>query len=156
MHAGSVALILNPQTGHVSPQFHVVVDDNFSNVSHMRTEIIPPTWEAMRKNATESATEEAFVSAKTWFKELTDILEDPINDPFKVIFDQPALSGSDSKGAANPNLDQDRKGDKSGAADSTIKSKPKSKSVTFTSSLANKGGSLAMTKLANLSESGLC
>ena len=29
-HAGSVALILNPQTGHVSPQFHVVFDDHFT------------------------------------------------------------------------------------------------------------------------------
>ncbi len=35
MHAGSIALILNPQTGHVSPQFHVVFD--------MRNETIPPT-----------------------------------------------------------------------------------------------------------------
>ena len=28
-HAGSVALVLNPRTGLVSPQFHVVFDDNF-------------------------------------------------------------------------------------------------------------------------------
>ena len=27
-HAGSVVLILNPKTGHVSPQYHVVFDDN--------------------------------------------------------------------------------------------------------------------------------
>ena len=25
-HIGSVALVLNPETGHVSPQFHVVFD----------------------------------------------------------------------------------------------------------------------------------
>ena len=31
-HAGSVALVLNPTTGHVSPQFYVVFDDNFSTV----------------------------------------------------------------------------------------------------------------------------
>ena len=29
-HAGSVALILNPKTLHVSPQFHVAYDDSFS------------------------------------------------------------------------------------------------------------------------------
>ena len=29
-HAGNVALVLNPSLGHVSPQFHVVFDDNFS------------------------------------------------------------------------------------------------------------------------------
>ena len=28
-HAGSVALVLNPKTGLISPQFHVVVDDDF-------------------------------------------------------------------------------------------------------------------------------
>ena len=28
-HAGSVALVLNPRTGLVSPQFHVVIDDMF-------------------------------------------------------------------------------------------------------------------------------
>jgi hypothetical protein len=32
-HAGSVALVLNPRTGHVSPQFHVVFDDHFTTVS---------------------------------------------------------------------------------------------------------------------------
>ena len=28
-HAVSLALVLNPETGHVSPQFHVVFDDEF-------------------------------------------------------------------------------------------------------------------------------
>ena len=28
-HAGSVALVLNPRTGHVSPQYHLVFDDDF-------------------------------------------------------------------------------------------------------------------------------
>ena len=31
-HSSTVALILNPKTGHVSPQFHVVFDDNFDTV----------------------------------------------------------------------------------------------------------------------------
>ena len=29
-HAGSVALVYNPSTGHVSPQYHVVFDDDFT------------------------------------------------------------------------------------------------------------------------------
>ena len=41
-HAGSVALVLNPATGHVSPQFHVVFDDEFSTVPFMREVTIPP------------------------------------------------------------------------------------------------------------------
>ena len=32
-HASNVALILNPRTGHVSPQFHVVFDDDFDDLS---------------------------------------------------------------------------------------------------------------------------
>ena len=31
-HATSVPLVLNTQTGHVSPQFHVIYDDNFETV----------------------------------------------------------------------------------------------------------------------------
>eukprot|EP00957_Ditylum_brightwellii_P000920 73898-Ditylum_brightwellii.AAC.1 len=29
-HAGSVALVFNPKTGRVSPQYHIVFDDNFT------------------------------------------------------------------------------------------------------------------------------
>ena len=35
-NAGSVSLVLNPETGHVSPQFHVVFDDELSTVPFMR------------------------------------------------------------------------------------------------------------------------
>ena len=52
MHAGSVALILNPTTGHVSPQYHVTYDDSFETVQFMRDGIKPPTWEEMCKNST--------------------------------------------------------------------------------------------------------
>ena len=40
-HAGSVALILNNRTGNVSPQYHVVFDDTFSTVEHMRKGAVP-------------------------------------------------------------------------------------------------------------------
>jgi hypothetical protein len=41
-HAGSVALVLNPRTGHVLPQFHVVFDDLFTTVPYMNKNKIPP------------------------------------------------------------------------------------------------------------------
>ena len=44
-HASNVALILNPRTGHVSPQFHVVYDDDFITVPYLRTGKVPPHWE---------------------------------------------------------------------------------------------------------------
>jgi hypothetical protein len=43
-HAGSVALVCNPSTGHVSPQYHVVFDDDFTTVPDMEAGTIPPNW----------------------------------------------------------------------------------------------------------------
>ena len=40
-HAGSVALVWNPTTGHVSPQYHVVFDDDFTTVPYMASGTIP-------------------------------------------------------------------------------------------------------------------
>ena len=34
-HAGSVTLVFNPLTGQVSPQYHVVFDNDFSTVPYM-------------------------------------------------------------------------------------------------------------------------
>ena len=41
-HAWSLALVINPETGHISPKFHVVFDDDFSTVTFMREGTIPP------------------------------------------------------------------------------------------------------------------
>ena len=41
-HAGSVALVLNPRTGHVSPQFHVKFDDFFETVQAKSTDLDTP------------------------------------------------------------------------------------------------------------------
>ena len=41
-HARSVALVLNPRTGHVSPQFHVKFDDFFEMVQHKATDLDAP------------------------------------------------------------------------------------------------------------------
>ncbi len=43
-HAANVALIFNPRTGHVSPQFHVVFDDAFTTVPYLRSSQVPPFW----------------------------------------------------------------------------------------------------------------
>ena len=40
----SVALVLNPETGHVSYQFNLVFDNDFSTVPFMREGTIPPNW----------------------------------------------------------------------------------------------------------------
>jgi hypothetical protein len=41
-HASNVGLILNPHTGHVLPQFHMVYDDDFTTVPYLRTATVPP------------------------------------------------------------------------------------------------------------------
>ena len=43
-HVVSVALVLNPETIHVSPQFHVVFDEEFSTFPFMREGTITPNW----------------------------------------------------------------------------------------------------------------
>ncbi len=43
-HASNVGLILNPRTGHVSPEFHVLYDDNFTTIKYLLTVTVPPHW----------------------------------------------------------------------------------------------------------------
>ena len=44
MHASTVALILNPNTNRLSPQFHCVFDDYFETVHH-KGDGPPPVWD---------------------------------------------------------------------------------------------------------------
>ena len=46
-HAGSVALVLNLKTLHISPQFHVVFDDHFNTVAYLSNREIPPNRSAL-------------------------------------------------------------------------------------------------------------
>ena len=61
-HARSVALVLNPRTGHVSPQFHVKFDDFFETMQDRSTDLDAPEpeWKylsgfAIKKGLTEPA-----------------------------------------------------------------------------------------------------
>ena len=183
MHAGSVSLVLNPQTGHVSPQYHVVFDDTFGTVEHMRNGSVPPTWEQMCKNSTELATEEVFDLAETWYNDITQMHSEKINDPYQVISDQSRLDGRHSleEAALNFNRITDREGVRSslrGLQDNTkdinnMKNNDSSdyaaKRVSFKSSTEPAGTSLSrppsgsyptdermkMPDMINLKESGL-
>ena len=75
--AGSVALVLNPKTLHVSPQYHVVFDDQFTTVPFMKNGEIPPHWEELVTHNTESVTDKKIDIANTWAAALTpDMIED--------------------------------------------------------------------------------
>ena len=66
-HSGSVALVLNPKTGLISPQFHVVFDDNFSTVPHLRAGTVPLNWAELVQNSREKNFDGFFDVTKTWF-----------------------------------------------------------------------------------------
>lgn len=70
IHAGSVALVFNPRTLHVSPQFHVVFDDSISTVPSMLSGAIPSNWDEMVKNNTEISTYLDFYLTKVWSQDL--------------------------------------------------------------------------------------
>ena len=71
-HAGLVALVLNPTTGHVSPQFHIVFDDTFSTGPYMRPGTVPEHRQSLVHNSTEISTDKSFDIAKTWFEGVED------------------------------------------------------------------------------------
>ena len=54
-HAGSDALVLNPNTGLISPQFHVVFDDddNFLMVPYLCSGTVPDNWKQLVDNSRE-------------------------------------------------------------------------------------------------------
>ena len=66
-HVVSVALVINPVTGHISPQFHVVFDDECSTVPFMREVTIPPKfYRSFEIYLTERCTRGYFLK-NTWF-----------------------------------------------------------------------------------------
>ncbi len=58
-HAGSVALVFNPKTARVSPQHHVIFDDDFTTVPYMERSEVPPNWKELSRLSTKSTTDES-------------------------------------------------------------------------------------------------
>ena len=65
-HAGSVALVLNLKTGLVSPQFHLVFDDEFTTVPYLKGSTEPPNWLDLVKHATEKSTDDQEKLSYEW------------------------------------------------------------------------------------------
>ena len=72
IHAGSVALVLNPKTGLVSPQYHVVFDDDFSTVPNLRANTVPENWAQLVKNSCCKSVDGFYDVTKTWFNGISD------------------------------------------------------------------------------------
>ena len=62
-HTCSVALVLNPRTGHVSPQFHIKFNDFFETVQTKATDLDAPepAWKYLSGFATKKGTPKAVV-----------------------------------------------------------------------------------------------
>ena len=57
-HASNIALVLNPKAGLVSPQFHVVFDDDFTTIPRLGKGTAPKNWEMLVKNSRKRSTDE--------------------------------------------------------------------------------------------------
>ena len=114
-HAGNVALVFNPKTGLISPQYHVVFDDEFTTVPYMARSEVPPHWPELFKQSCELSTDEQFELTMDWLSdgaETTNVTEDKsdcslvnsqsaspdrdvtctrptITSPFDILSDQP-------------------------------------------------------------------
>jgi hypothetical protein len=66
IHAQTVALILNLSTGHVSPQYPVVYDDDFTMVDSLNLGSVPTNWPELCINRKELVTEVPFQLSQDW------------------------------------------------------------------------------------------
>ena len=65
-HTGSTALVCNTTTGRFSTKYHVVFDDEFSNVPYMEEGTIPPNWENLVKYSSKMDTAQDVDLKDTW------------------------------------------------------------------------------------------
>jgi hypothetical protein len=91
-HAGSVALVFNPCTSRVSPQYHIVFNNTFSTIPYMDAGTVPPHWEDLLQHSSEKATDKDFDLAQEWMDmtkrmpgQPNEMAGRPITDPFAVI-----------------------------------------------------------------------
>ena len=72
-------MVLNPDTGHVSPQLHVVFDENLSTVTLMREVTILPNWTDLVQRSSQSGAYENINLKDTFFTK--DLKQDPRETP---------------------------------------------------------------------------
>ena len=63
---GNVAHVLNINTGHVSLQFHLVVDDNFFTVENLKLGTFPTNWDLLVQAQCELEATDSYHRGPTW------------------------------------------------------------------------------------------
>ena len=76
VHARSVVLLLNTISGHISPHYHVVLDNYFTTVPHIRNVTIPKNWVDLVSISSESTSAADFNLSYQWFQENTHDMKD--------------------------------------------------------------------------------
>ena len=66
VHSSDVPLVLNLRTGHISPQYHVVYDDEFSTVPYLAGTTVPPNWEILLNTSSEHTVNNEELLYPTW------------------------------------------------------------------------------------------
>ena len=90
-HSKTVHLILNPRMGHVSPQYHVKLDDFFKTITNKSSNFDSPepTWKRLsglvkndhrKSSSSEGATSPRPINNTTRFDDLNDINLPPDSD----------------------------------------------------------------------------
>jgi hypothetical protein len=124
-NVSNVGLILNPRTGHVSPQFHVVYDDDFTMVPYLCTAAVPPHWAE-------------FVEASSHFEVYTERQAGTWQSLPELDVD-PGDFTSDTSEMLNPTIKQDCEGEEHSEAVSNVESPHDTtnvnKQVTFSDNL---------------------
>ena len=84
-----MALVWNPTTGRVSPQYHVVFDDDFTTVPYMESGTLPPNWQELIEHSSEMATTEDVFKADTWLSDQQIVdATDQLTNLFAIVPDQ--------------------------------------------------------------------
>ena len=66
IYAGNVTLVLNLLSGHISPQFYIVFDDNFLLILALQSNTVPKNWVDLISKSIESISEEEINSSKIY------------------------------------------------------------------------------------------
>ena len=105
LHVGNVALVWNPTTGRVSPQYHVVFDDYFTTVPYMEAGTLPPNLEDLVEHSCETATAEDIELAGSWISAVADVGADKnqLYDPFEIVTDPTKCRKTESPGGPKDN-----------------------------------------------------
>ena len=104
-HSGNVSLVWNHTTGRVSPQYHVVFNDDFTTVPYIESGTLSPNWEDLFEHSCETATAEDIELADSWISDVADVGadKDHLSGPFAIVTGPTKRRKKESPGGSKDN-----------------------------------------------------